>query len=323
MQKVTLKDIAAKAGVSIALVSNYLNRHPSARMSQETRKKIDQALKELDYHCSDIARSLRTGRTRIIGYFSESLRNEVNQNEMLEIFDAAAKENYRVIVGFSANRGVILENIRAFQARGCDAVIVSGYFTQEEVELIAALPFPTVILNTHSTAALPGKMLRYDYRAAVHSAIEYLKQTGHSGIYYHTYSNMHRHDQRFLEFVETVSQENVWLTDKDDFTAETFQSFLKKHPDCTALLHLNDYLAMRTIQYCTASGIRIPDDCSIIGFDNIRATDYTCPSLSSISRPLADAAYHAVHAVLAELEKKPYDLPEILPCQFIRRDSVK
>ena len=78
MNKVTLKDIAARAGVSVALVSNYLNHHPSARMTPATREKIDLALKELDYHCSDIARSLRTGRSRIIGYFSENLRNENN-----------------------------------------------------------------------------------------------------------------------------------------------------------------------------------------------------------------------------------------------------
>ena len=97
MRKVTLKDIAARAGVSTALVSNYLNHHPSARMSDQTREKIDRALKDLDYHGSDIARSLRTGRSHIIGYFTGNLRNEVTQNEMLEIYNAAEEENYRVI----------------------------------------------------------------------------------------------------------------------------------------------------------------------------------------------------------------------------------
>ena len=60
MAKVTLKNIAEKAGVSVALVSNYINQRPSARMSAETKQKIDNALKELDYHGSAIARSLRT-----------------------------------------------------------------------------------------------------------------------------------------------------------------------------------------------------------------------------------------------------------------------
>lgn len=321
MKKVTLKDIAGRAGVSVALVSNYLNRHPSARMTEQTREKIDQALKELDYHCSDIARSLRTGRTRVIGYFSESLRNEVTQNEMLEIYDAAAEENYRVIVGFSANRGTTIENIRAFQARGCDALIVSGYFDQDLAEQAAALPVPTVLLSTSATASVPGKLLRYDYRTAIRSAVDYLKDLGHTGIYYQT-KYIQSHDQRYMEFVESVSEENIWFVPGQEISPENFHNFLKQHPDCTAMLHLNDFLAMRTIQNCTATGIKVPDDLSVVGFDNIHAADYTEPSLSTISRPLSEAAHHAVHAVLAELEKKTYCLPEVLPCHFVPRASI-
>ena len=322
MKRVTLKDIAARAGVSIALVSNYLNRHPSARMTERTRKKIDKALNDLNYHCSDIARSLRTGRCNIIGYFTENLRNEVNQNEMIEIYDAAARENYRVIVGFSANRGTSMENIRAFIARGCDAVIVSGSFSQDMVDQLAELPIPTVILNTHYSAAFPGKMLRYDYRTAVRSAINYLKEQGHTGIYYIGGRQMYE-DQRYCEFVESVSEKNVFGVDYGNISYDEWDSFMKSHPDCTAILHMNDFLALRTMQYAAASGLSVPDDLSVVGFDNIHAADFTVPTLSSISRPLASAAQYAVKAVLDELENKSSDLPEILPCEFIRRDSVK
>lgn len=322
MKRVTLKDIAARAGVSVALVSNYLNRHPSARMSKETKEKIDTALVELNYHCSDIARSLRTGRSHIIGYFTENLRNQVNQNEMIEIYDAAARENYRVIVGFSPNSGMILENIRAFIARGCDAVIISGYFPQHIVDQLAILPVPTVMLNTHDTASFPGKMLRYDYRTAVRSAIDHLKKGGHTGIYYMCGSAMPE-DQRYSECIRNVSAENILHMPDKEFMFDQWYSMIKKHPDCTAILHMNDFLAMKTIQYASAAGIAVPDDLAVIGFDNIKATDYTVPTLSSIRRPLASAAEHAVKALLAELENKPYDLPETLPCEFIRRDSVK
>lgn len=321
MKKITLKDIANRAGVSVALVSNYLNRHPSARMTDQTREKIDQALKDLDYHCSDIARSLRTGRTRIIGYFSENLRNEVTQNEMLEIYDAAAEENYRVIVGFSANRGTTLENIRAFQARGCDAMIVSGYFDQTLAEQIAALPVPTVILSTCAAASIPGKLLRYDYRSAVRDAINYLRERGHSGIYYQTHQ-LESGDQRYMEFSESVSAERIWLLQNRHITPDEFRVFLDQHPDCTAILHLNDILAMRTLQNCAANGINVPRELSVIGFDNIRTTEYTTPTLSTISRPLSEAAHFAVRTVLDELEKKNSSLPEILPCHFIPRGSA-
>ena len=322
MRKVTLKDIAARAGVSTALVSNYLNHHPSARMSDQTREKIDRALKDLDYHGSDIARSLRTGRSHIIGYFTGNLRNEVTQNEMLEIYNAAEEENYRVIVGFATDLSRPMENIRAFQARGYDALIVSGSFDQNITEQIAELSCPTVILNTNSEARLPGKMLRYDYRAAVREAIDYLKKQGHTGIYYQT-RYFEPEDQRYMEFVESVSEENIWCLQQQNASAAELKAFLQKHPDCTAMLHLNDFLAMKTIQNCAANGIKVPDDFSVVGFDDIRTAEYATPALSSISRPLSLAAKLAVSAVLAELEKKPYKLPEVLPCKFIRRDSVK
>lgn len=322
MKKVTLKDIAARAGVSIALVSNYLNHHPSARMSKQTQEKIDSALAELDYHCSDIARSLRTGRTNIVGYYSENLRNEVTRNEMLEIYNAAADENYHVIVGFSANRGNTIENLRSFQARGCDAIIVSGFFTQEMLEAVVDLPVPTVILNTHPTSSLPGKMLRYDYQTPMRNVINFLKGQGHTGIYYQT-RYYEPHDQRFQEFSRSVSEKNIWCLDHDDVAPGELKSFLAEHPDCSAIMHLNDYLALRTIQNGCAIGLDLPDDLSVIGFDNVRAAEYAVPSLSTISRPLADAAQAAVRAVLSQLEKMPYELPEVLPCEFIRRDSVK
>lgn len=322
MKRVTLKDIAAQAGVSIALVSNYLNRHPSARMTEETREKIDKALNDLNYHCSDIARSLRTGRSYIIGYFTENLRNEVNQNEMIEIYDAAARENYRVIVGFSSNRKNSMENIRTFIARGCDAVIISGSFSQEMVDQLAELPIPTVILNTDLRAAYPGKMLRYDYRTPLRSAIDYLKEQGHTGIYYMCGKQMYE-DQRYDEFVKNVSAKNVFSIDYGNISFDEWNSFMKAHPDCTAMLHMNDFLALRTIQYAVPVGLSVPDDLSVVGFDNIHAADFSVPTLSTVSRPLASAAQYAVKAVLAELEKKPFELPEILPCEFIRRDSVK
>ena len=322
MKKVTLKDIAAKAGVSIALVSNYLNHHPSARMSEQTRKKIDHALRELDYHCSDIARSLRTGRSRIIGYFSENLRNEVTQNEMLEFFAAAAKEDYRVFVGFSSCRGETLESIRSLQARGCDALVISGFFDQQYCELLMEIPVPVVILNTNCSAAVPGTVLRYDYKSAIRDGIGYLRAHGHDGIYYQTRS-CEPWDQRYQEFSDTFPEDHVWLLQKKNAQPEDWRAFLKKHPDCSALFHLNDFLAMDSIRICSQLGLSVPGDISIIGFDNIRVAEHTLPSLSTISRPLSEAAEHAVASLLARLNGKKSELPEVLSCRFIPRESIR
>lgn len=319
MKKATLKDIALKAGVSVALVSNYLNRRPSARMTEDTRKKIDEAVAELDYHGSAIARSLRTGKSKIIGYVSEALRTEVSQNEMLAIFDAAAAKKYQVFVAFSEERAKTLSNIQMLKERGCDAIIVSGYYDQEFSEEICRSFKHIVILNTHPTARIPGKLLHYDYRKAFADAINHLQAKGHKEIIYQTTLNGY-FEQRYLEFISHFCEEKVWSIQSP--SANDLQEFLKNHPDCTAMLHLNDFIAMQTIQNCNKLNIRVPEDLAIVGFDNIHAAECATPALSTISRPLAEAASHAVGALVAQLNGEQYNLPENLSCKFIPRDSI-
>lgn len=321
MAKVTLKNIAEKAGVSVALVSNYINQRPSARMSAETKLKIDNALKELDYHGSAIARSLRTGRSNIIGYVSEGLRTEVAQNEMLAIFDAAAAENYQVFVAYASAREKTLANIRMLKERGCDAIIASGYFDDEFSAQICKSFSPVVILNTHESAKNKGKILRYNYRCAIKEAIQYLQNKGHKEIFYQT-SPECSHEQRFLEFVSNFDESKVWYQPHEVTTSEDWYQFRKEHPECTAILHLNDFMALRTVQLCNECNMRVPQDLAVIGFDNIHAAECTSPSLASISRPLQEAAQFAVKALIAQLRQEEYDLPESLPCKFIIRDSI-
>lgn len=321
MKKVTLKDIAAKAGVSAALVSNYINQRPSARMSPETKIKIDKVLKELDYHGSAIARSLRTGKSNIIGYISEALRTEVSRQEMMAVFDAAAKENYQVFVAFSSARDKTLSNIRMLKERGCDGIIVSGYFDEDFSQQICMKFKPVVILNTHPSAMMPGKILHYDYRSAINEAINHLQSMGHKNIYYQTPVE-NSYDQRFLEFIKFFGEKKVWYPSAQIPSAEEFGDFMNQHKDCTAMLHLNDFMALQTIRNCNYLGINVPEEFSVIGFDNITAADYTIPKLSTVSRPLEEAAHHAVISLLKQLKYEKYNLPESLPCKFIKRDST-
>lgn len=319
MAKVTLKDIAKRAGVSVALVSNYLNRRPCARMSEETRKKIDVAITELNYRGSMIARSLRTGKSNIIGYVMLNTRTEIFQNEMLAVLDAAAARNYQIFIDFSTDGADTLDRIDMLTARGCDAFVVSGVFNEEITARICEKNNPLVILNSHPFASAPGKLLRYDYRCAVRECIKYLQAKGHSEIFYYNEPVLIS-DQRYLEFCEHFGTEKVWNVPEPSF--ENWLEFHKKHPECTAIMHSNDIRAMKTIQYCRKSGIRVPEDIAIIGFDDIKAAECTSPPLSSICKPLKQAADFAVQALIDQLNGREYTLPESLPCRFIPRESI-
>ena len=319
MGNVTLRDIAARAGVSAALVSNYLNRRPCARMTGETRKKIDAAVAELGYHGSSVARTLRTGKSNIIGYVVQTLRTEVSQNEMLAVFDAAAAENYQIFVAFSSTCEETLANIRMLTSRGCDAIIASGLFDGDFSARLCDSFSPLVILNIHPFAAIPGKLLRYDYGTAVRASIEYLRSKGHREIFYQTDLG-NSPEQRRLAFIDVCGEDKVWNIRNPSL--DDWRAFRRAHPGCTAMLHLNDFLAMRTIQSCRKLGLRVPEDLAVVGFDDIRAAECATPGLSSIRRPLEEAAACAVKALIARLNGGDFRLPESLPCRFIPRESI-
>ena len=94
---VRLKDVADAAGVSVALVSNYVNGKSTARMSDETRDRIDLALRELNYRPNLVARFLRTGQSRNIGLITAGLANETHQNLMLLIHEALIRRNWNML----------------------------------------------------------------------------------------------------------------------------------------------------------------------------------------------------------------------------------
>ena len=319
MAKVTLKNIAEKAGVSVALVSNYLNHNPSARMTEKTRKKIDSAVAELNYRGSAIARSLRTGKSNIIGYVIVNNRNAILHDEMLAVLDAASERNYQIFVNFSTGEADTLNSIDMLSDRGCDAFVISGVFDEKMTALICKKNYPLVILNSHPFASAPGKLIRYDYRRAVRECIEYLQKKGHSEIFFQNICGQ-IYDQRYLEFRDFFGDKKVWNITQPSF--EAWLDFHRKHPECTAIIHSNDFRAMKTIQYCRRSGVRIPEDVAIVGFDNISAAECASPSLSSISKPLRKAASVAVQALIDQLQGKDYELPELLYCQFIPRESI-
>jgi DNA-binding LacI/PurR family transcriptional regulator len=319
MAKVTLKDIANRAGVSVALVSSYLNKKPNARMTNETKQKIDTAIAQLDYRGSAIARSLRTGKSYIIGYVAKSMRTEIAQNELMAVMAAAEEENYQVFATFNTSYEKTLSSIQMLIARGCDGIILSGSFDQEFSTYICQNFKPVFILNVHPNVTIPGMMIRYDYRSTIGDIITYLREKNHKNIFYQTYFE-HAVDQRYLEFVKLCGENNVWQISNP--TVDDLQKFYRDNPDCTAMLHLNDFIAMQTIQLCNKLSINVPHDLAIVGWDNVKAASCYTPSLSSVQKPLDLAAFYAIKSLLNQINGNTAEIPETLPCKFIARESI-
>ena len=293
--QVRLKDIAGHAGVSVALVSNYLNNHQAARMSQATRERIEKALAELDYQPSWAARTLRTGKSNIIGLVATMLNYEVNQSEMLALFNEAVRRGYQLFVQYTGNCPERLPGaVKTLLAQGCDLVIISGNLTEDDCQALSIYRSKLLLINSHKNSEIPGRTLRYDYESAVFEALQDLADHGHKNICY-LCDKAWSIDQRMNAFLAQHPAEN--LVDCNLYgkrSKEWFDDLLLRHPDCTAFFCINDVIAMELMQYMILSCRSIPQDYSILGFDNIHSSNLTVPALSTIARPLATAARRAL-----------------------------
>ena len=322
--KVRLKDIAGQAGVSIALVSNYLRNHQAARMSQTTRARIEKALAELDYQPSWAARTLRTGKSNIIGLVATMLNYEVNQSEMLALFNEAVQRGFQLFVQYTGECPERLPGaVKTLLAQGCDMVIISGNLTDEDCRALSEFASKVLLINSNKTAEIPGRTLRYDYESAVLEALDDLAGQGHKNICY-LCNKEWRIDQRMNAFLTRYPEEN--LVDCNFYkerSQEWFEQLLNKKKACTAFFCINDFIALELMQYMLLSNRKVPQDYSVLGFDNVHAAALTVPSLSSIARPLTAVARKVLDRCEAIIKDSNHEfVVEIFKCIYIPRSST-
>ncbi len=183
--RATLKDVAKEAGISFTLVSKYLNRNPDARMSSETKKRIDAALKKLDYKPSAVARSLKSGRTKTIGLVISNLRNSY-----FALFaDCTLREvkaaGYQLLISLcDYGREEEQESLRSLIERQCDGII---YCEQMHPPLMLDQKrCPVVLIDQSSDHFLYAKS---NDSAALKQAVSFLASRGHRKIFavYHEF----------------------------------------------------------------------------------------------------------------------------------------
>ena len=322
--KVRLKDIAEHAGVSTALVSNYRNNRQAARMSPETRERIEKALAELDYQPSWAARTLRTGKSNIIGLAATMLNYEVNQSEMLALFSEAVRRGFQLFVQYTGGCPERLPGaVKTLLAQGCDLVIVSGNLTDQECRALEDYRSRLLLLNSNKTSTIPGRTLRYDYESAVLEALDDLARQGHENICY-LCDTAWRVDQRMNAFLTRYPAEN--LVDCNLYGErgpEWFARLLAERSSCTAFFCINDMIALELVQYMLLNGRNVPRDCSVLGFDNVRASALTVPALSTIARPLAAAAARALDQGEKIMENSAHAFEvEVFKCIYLPRGST-
>ncbi|WP_243076705.1 LacI family DNA-binding transcriptional regulator [Microbacterium sp. SS28] len=295
-------DVAKHAGVSLSTVSRVMNGNPTVDAALAGR--VRDAAAELGYTASPLARSLVLGRTQTVAVVVPDLGNPTFQAVLRGLSRAAAADGYHVLIADSAEQ-VGEERVLAIETRRrTDGLVLCAPRMPEE-ELAALLPQvgPVVLVNRTLDGA---PTIAAEYGTALRALAEHLHDLGHRRLVYlagvaRSASNAARL-AALAEF--RAAHPDVELTELAsgvDFDSGAAAADAVLATRATGVLAFNDLVAMGLLSALADRGVRVPDDISITGFDDIPFARYTSPPLTTASVPAADLGARAWQAMTAAL----------------------
>jgi LacI family transcriptional regulator len=327
-RRVSLKMLAEHLDLSPATVSFVLNNAPGRSIPPATRERVKAAAKKFGYQPSQIARSLQGLKTQTIGILLPELGEGYHSLVLSGAAEVLMQEGYFFFTAHHRHRkDLVAEYPRLLQARGVDGILAI------DTQLEEPLQSPTVSVAGYT--AIPGVTnVILDHNRAAELALGHLYRLGHRRIAYMRgqpfSSDSQSRWQSTLHVARTLSLEvpndlTIRL-DKDLNTPELgypgIHQLLLRRRDFTAVLCFNDISAIGSIRALYDAGLKVPEDVSVLGFDDIQAASYIVPGLTTIRQPLQRMGALAARSLLKKLahEKLP-DTIKVDP-ELIVREST-
>lgn len=333
--KVTIKEVAAAAGVSTSTVSRVISGN--SRISEATSKRVLEMMDKLGYHPNQIARSLVSQSTRIIGVVMpgatrETLANPFFPEALRGISDAASKDNYFVLLSVQEEGDGDLRFEDLIRKGMVDGIIML-YSKREDkfFETLKTRKFPFVMVGK------PQKNGKFSYVdndnvAAAYEATEHLLKRGRKRIAMVTgprelMVSLDRFEgyKRALFDHELEIDEDllVYAPFSADGGAEAAEGLLKQKNRPDGILFSDDMQAMGAIRTFRKNQVRVPEDIAVLGFNNIPAAEFISPSLTSIEINPFELGYEAAEMLIDQLAKgKQGHHARIIPTRIIERSST-
>jgi DNA-binding LacI/PurR family transcriptional regulator len=345
IKKTSIKDIAYEAGVAISTVSHVINK--TKYVTDKTKERVSKAIKKLNYRPDVIARSLRTKSTRTIGVLLPDISQPFYAQVLKGIEEAARIRNYTLIMGCTFYD--IEEEERQMNSmldQSIDGLMFfCGYDTYEHIKKIYDSNVPVVVLDRElGNNEIPSVLI--DNVQAMEKAVQYLYDMGHREIGYITfpYENQTTIRRRFEGYCKVLKKNN--LPYNPDFVIidnrirlnelkGTYLAVKKKIEDQkipvvmptaimpTAIVTLGDFLALGAIKALKEAGYRIPEDVSVMGFNNEIICEFSDPALTTVKQPKKSMGQTAANLLLDIIEGEKIEKKNIvLETEIIERNST-
>lgn len=300
-----IRAVAAMAKVSIATVSRTINGSPL--VSDKLTKRVWQAIEQLNYFPNTHARSLVSGRSRILGIIVENITNPFFP-ELIQNFEEIAVANgYEILVSSSNSDPAVLTTcVRRMIERKVEGVAMLTFGEEEPVlDQLAFHEIPLVLAEFRLNNPKASTIL-LDYETGIRTAIDHLAKLGHNKIAFlagpHQIHSAMTRENNFRSAMESAGLpiQKKWLIECDHTLKGGVAGFdrlqaLPTRP--TAILCSNDMTAIGVLRAAYMQGLRVPQDLSVVGLDDIDFAEFTLPPLTTIRlsrRELARAAFEAL-----------------------------
>lgn len=303
----SIQSVAEKAGVSVATVSRVFN-FPD-KVTPATREHVERIAGELGYLPNSSARTLRTQRSRVLGVVLPTLLNPVFAECLQGIAQAAVAGGYAIIpvtTGYQLDEEQRAVNL--LLAGNVDGLIlvVSNPATSTALERLRSAGLPYVLVYNRHTE---HPCISVDSESAVAGAVARLVELGHRRIAMvsGTLAASDRAQQRWRGFLQGMAAAGleppalVEVPFIETAVGELTRLLLEAAPRPTALVCSNDLLAIRSIRAAHLSGLQVPRDLSVIGFDGIALGEDLTPALSTVTQPNGDIGRHSVELLVQAL----------------------
>lgn len=317
----TRDDVAKLAGVSKTSVSRVINNN--GYVSAENRKRIEQAIKELSYRPNPMARGLRNQSTNQILFHNAEPQN----NYYMEVYQGmdvcAMKHGYNIVVSGHYDGKMLANSI-------FDGIIITGIIPGLE-SFRKSASVPLVFLD-YGENGLDLPTLNVDTKGGMNLALNYLSQKGHRDIVLLTFESYHSKGRidAFKEFTRNQGIENprerIIRSDNGDNGFENGYiaacRLMQCGMPCTAVVCHNDIIAIGAMAAFQDHGLRVPEDISVVGFDDIGHAKYSRPALTTIRMPKFEIGVECVKLMLHLINQEPF-AAETFDTTLVERGSVR
>jgi DNA-binding LacI/PurR family transcriptional regulator len=326
----SIRDVAAQANVSVSTVSHVINR--TRFVDPQTEERVRAAIEQLRYRPNSLARSLRCRGTRTIGLLVPDNSNPFFADMARSIENVGFEEGYSVILCNSDNseakESVYIEALLSKQVDGL--LIISSGSHPNFLRSILDADVPVVVVDREHSD-WPADQVLVDNAQGGYLAGQYLARLGHRRIGCIAGPNTATPSAgRIAGFRRALTEAGIELpaeaVEAGDFRYSggeaAMRALLARVPELTAIFAANDLMAVGAINVLRRAGRRVPEDVSVIGFDNILESAAMFPSITTIAQPIEEMSCKSISLLLERINRS--DRPParvVLPCSLIERES--